>query len=445
MSWRRGDEDACDRPGMGRVDVRELRRIAQREAELETELRHASPAREAEIEAELARVVEERERKLEEMWRTRAEWHERRHKRGGRDLHHHHREPSRWHPRSFAEWRMHWKLRRRLFLWFGVAIGIGVGAGHIAHQMSGGKWWAFGATIVVLWMASGMIAFRLTRPLLLVVDAARRIGEGDLKTRIPLRRQRGELAMLAIAINDMASRIEKQLADQRALLAAVSHELRTPLGHVRVLVETARDTPGGASPALLDELEREVMELDRLVDRLLASSRLDFATIERRDADVGALAVGAVERAGVPPERLAVEGNVTAAVEPTLVRRAIANLLENAETHGGGAVAVRVERRDDEVAIEVDDAGPGVAAGDRQRVFSPFERVAHNGENGHGAANRDGAVDARTGGLGLGLTLVARIAKAHGGRAWLEERPGGGARVGFSVSIALEQNGVTAE
>ena len=348
-----------------------------------------------------------------------------------RHARHQHRHGPRWHPRSFAEWRMQWAMRRRLFLWFGVAILLGVGAGHVAHQMSGGKWWAFVATLAVLWMASGAIAFRLTRPLMMVIDAAQRIGDGDLTTRIPVRRHRGELVSLAEAINEMAARIEKQLSDQRALLAAVSHELRTPLGHVRVLVETARDAPGGATPAVLDELEREVIELDRLVDRLLASSRLDFATIERRDADVGALAVSAVEKAGVPPERLAVEGRCTAAVEPTLVRRAIANLLENAETHGGGAVAVRVERREDVVAVEVDDAGPGVPAADRARMFAPFERGARNG-NGNG----NGAIDARTGGLGLGLALVARIAKAHGGRAWIEERPGGGARAGFSVSVA---------
>jgi signal transduction histidine kinase len=431
---RRWRDDECDERAALRRDIDDLKDATRREEELEAELADATPERERAIEAELAHLTAERERKLESIWRTRVEWHERKHHRAKRHFEKHHRHGPPWHPRSFAEWRMHWKLRRRLFLWFGVAIALGVGAGHIAHQMSGGKWWAFGATVVVLWMASGMIAFRLTRPLMLVVEAARRIGDGDLKTRIPLRRQRGELAMLAIAINDMASRIEKQLADQRALLAAVSHELRTPLGHVRVLVETARDTPGGATPAVYDELEREVMELDRLVDRLLASSRLDFATIERRDADIGALAVGAVERAGVPPERLAVEGDVKAAVEPTLVKRAIANLLENAETHGGGAVAVRVERREGEVAIEVDDAGPGVVSSDRERVFTLFERGPHHSDGG--------AIDTRSGGLGLGLALVQRIAKAHGGRAWLDERPGGGARVGFSVSIVAPSSEV---
>ncbi len=346
--------------------------------------------------------------------------------------HHHHGPPWRhhgWH--GVAEWRLHWKLRRRLFLWFGVTLGLGVGAGHLAHTMSGGKWWAYAATLAVLWMASGAIAFRLTRPLLVVVDAARKIGAGDLSTRIPVRHQRGELVLLAEAINDMAARLEKQLADQRALLAAVSHELRTPLGHVRVLLETARDAPGGPSLALIDELEREVLDVDRLVDRLLASSRLDFATIDRRVADVGALAVGAVERAGVAPERLAVEGDCAAAVDPTLVRRALANLLENAQAHGGGAVAVRVERRGDDVAVEVDDAGPGVAAGDRVRIFAPFERGARPSDGGN-------VVDTgAAGGLGLGLALVARIAAAHGGRAWLDDRPGGGARAGFTVTVTV--------
>jgi signal transduction histidine kinase len=349
---------------------------------------------------------------LESRWERMWQAHERHHH------HHHHEHHARWRhhrSRSFAEWRMAWKLRRRVFLWFGVTIGFGMGAGHVAHTLGGGKWWAFIASLFVLWMASGAIAWRLTRPLLTVVDAARRIGAGDLKTRIPLERQRGELVLLGVAINDMAARIEKQLADQRALLAAVSHELRTPLGHVRVLIETARDRPGGATPALYDELEREVLELDRLVDRLLASSRLDFTTVERRLADVGALAVTAVERAGVAPERLAVEGDCSVPVDPTLVRRALANLLENAEAHGGGAVAIRVERRGAEVAVEVDDAGPGVPEADRARVFAPFER-------------------GQAGGLGRGRGLGTRIASGHGGRAGLDARPGGGARAGGSVA-----------
>src|SRR5207237_519689 len=132
-------------------------------------------------------------------------------------------------------------------------------------------WWHYVLAFAGLSVMSGAIAWRLTRPLLAAIRAARAIGEGKLDTRLDTH-QRGEMRLLAGAINDMASRIERQLKDQRQLLAAVSHELRTPLGHMRVLIETARDT-GDRKP--LAELEREVLVLDDLVGKLLASSRLE--------------------------------------------------------------------------------------------------------------------------------------------------------------------------
>src|SRR5213076_2028674 len=93
----------------------------------------------------------------------------------------------------------------------------------------------------------------------------------------------------------------------------------------------------------------------------------------------------------------------------------VANLIDNVRVHGGGAVAVRVARRGAQIAIEVDDAGPGVAADRRADAFRAF-------------------VPSRAGGLGLGLALVSRIAVAHGGGAWISDRPGGGARVGFTIA-----------
>jgi signal transduction histidine kinase len=314
--------------------------------------------------------------------------------------------------KMWGPWWLQARMRRRIFWWFGVALGAGVIVG---LQLRGGgpSWWQFALVFGVLWAASGAIAWRLTRPLLLVVKAARDIGDGKLDTRLHIHHHGGEMKLLADAINDMAARIQQQITDQRQLLAAVSHELRTPLGHMRVLIDTARDAK---DPRSLDELEREVIVLDELVGKLLASSRLEFGNLDRRMLDLGHLVTDCATAVGVAPEAIEAIGDVRAPVDPTLVRRAIANLLDNAKVHGGGAVAVRIERRAAQIAVEVDDAGPGIPASRRADAFRAF-------------------VPSTAGGLGLGLALVSRIAVAHGGGAWIADRPGGGARVGFTVSL----------
>jgi signal transduction histidine kinase len=276
-------------------------------------------------------------------------------------------------------------------------------------------------TGAMLWMLSGAIARRLTRPMDELVRAASGLGAGKLETRVQLGRgATGEMGVLAEAFNDMAARIERQMADQRELLAAVSHELRTPLAHLRVLTEILRD--GGGDPKTLDNVDREVVELDALVGELLASSRLDFGQVTARPLDARELASRALERTGLPAELLAVEAADTALVaDATLLGRALANLLENARKHGQGAETLRIFEREGRLAFCVDDRGPGLLPGEETRIFQPFYR-------------KDRGTEAReAGSLGLGLALVQRIAKAHGGEVFAENRPGGGARVGFSV------------
>ncbi len=301
------------------------------------------------------------------------------------------------------------RLRRHVLFALLLALSGGIAIGwRVAND---GRWWWLGLAIPALFALSGAITWRLTSPLLVAIRAARDIGDGKLDTRIDPRAHGGEVRLLATAINDMAEKIQRQLAEQRELLAAVSHELRTPLGHMRVLIETARER---GDLSALGELESEVLVLDDLVGRLLASSRLEFGNLDRRSLDLGALACEVAAASGVTSEHVETIGELRAPVDPTLVRRAIANLLDNARVHGHGATWVRVERRGPLIAIEVEDAGPGVPADRRGDAFRAF-------------------VPSRAGGLGLGLALVSRIAVAHGGGAWIEDRPGGGARVGFSV------------
>jgi len=272
-----------------------------------------------------------------------------------------------------------------------------------------------GAVVAVVWGITGAFARRATLPLAELADVARRIGAGDLHARPQPRPHRiAEVAALADALTDMAERIERQLSDQRALLAGASHELRTPLGHLRILVETQREQP---SAQTLGEIEREILEMDALVGRLLAQARLDFAVAERRDTDLVELARRALARAGVDEARLRAPPTLSASGDPTLVLGAMSNLLDNAAAHGGGVEALVIEDAGELVRVFVDDAGPGIADEDRARVFEPF---FHKGAKGT---------------LGLGLHLVRRIAEAHGGRAAAEARPEGGARVGFTARV----------
>lgn len=274
---------------------------------------------------------------------------------------------------------------------------------------------------LVLWVASLAIARRVTRPLKDVTAVAEGIGHGDLSRRTqPVRHQTMELGILAAAIDEMAARLQRQIDDQRELLAAVSHELRTPLGHLRILVELVHERqrePARLAKSLAD-MEAEIIEIDHLVSELLASSKLDFGVQNARVLRAADVASRALERAGLPASLLTVEDDVTLEADATLLARALANLLDNAARHGGGATVLGVSREEDRVRFFVDDAGPGVAEQDRERIFAPLQR----GEGGKGA-------------LGLGLALVARIAEAHQGRAFVTSNDAGGARFVLTVPI----------
>jgi signal transduction histidine kinase len=290
------------------------------------------------------------------------------------------------------------------------------------HHMGGG--WSAVAPLFIalglLWLASGFIARRLLRPLHRLAEAAGQVGRGDVQARAQLRQaERGEVAVLGQVLDDMTGRIEQQLADQRALMAAVSHEIRTPLSRIRLLTEMARDA--GSDPKTLDAIDREVVEIDELVSDLLAGSRLDFSELKRRPLLAPEVAREAAERAGVDPAALVVEApNARVEADPTLLARALANLLDNAKQHGGGVSALRVLEREGLVVFEVDDGGPGFEPGDEERAFEPFYRRP-----------RQGQAESRS--IGLGLALVRRIAQAHGGRAHAANRAEGGARVSIEL------------
>lgn len=276
--------------------------------------------------------------------------------------------------------------------------------------------------MVVLWAAAGRIARRLVQPLADLARVAEELGQGRWQQRfLTRRRDAEEVRILADSLNQMAERLEKQLGDQRALLAAVSHELRSPLGRMRLLIELCR-SQGADADKLLGQLDEEVKSVDHLVGDLLANARTDFAALKRQPLDARALALRALEDLELDPTCLEVTtADPSFTGDATLLERAIANLLSNAVHHAGGVTTLRIRDEGTRLYFEVEDSGPGIGPGEETRIFEPFYRAR---APEHAPASSS---------VGLGLSLVRRIAEAHGGIVFAARRPEGGSRIGFAV------------
>ena len=251
---------------------------------------------------------------------------------------------------------------------------------------------------------------RLTRRLERLQAGVEQLGAGDLGARVQVE-GKDEVAMLAASFNRAGARIEDLVGSHRLLLANASHELRTPLSRIRLGVELLKEQadPPGLHGRKAD-LERDIAELDALIDEILLSSRLDAVKGLDRREEIDLLALAAEE--GARYDHCSVGGEpVTVLGDRALLRRMMRNLIENAERHGAPPVDIDVRAEGRHASVTISDRGPGVAPADRERVFTPFFRLPGT-DRGSGA--------------GLGLTLVRQIAHQHGGEAqWVgtAERP----------------------
>ena len=254
------------------------------------------------------------------------------------------------------------------------------------------------------------LARGLTRRLERLQARVDELGAGSLSARVEVE-GKDEVARLAESFNRAADRIERLVDAQRHILAGASHELRTPLTRIRMAIELLEGNPERRA-----SIERDIAELDELIEELLTAARLD-APESLGDAEpVDALALLAEEAVRVGAE---VRGEpVRVTVVERLFRRLCRNLLENARRHGEGTpISVDVVRREGaedgeaapEAAIRVTNGGPPIPDHLRERIFEPFFRI----EAASGRAGEPG--------VGLGLVLVRRIAEHHGGRARLVE------------------------
>ena len=271
--------------------------------------------------------------------------------------------------------------------------------------------------LVVLFIAIAAGAYpvvrRLTRRLEALKQGVEQFGAGQLSHRVEVNGS-DEVAAVASSFNVAAQRVEALVQSHKSLLANASHELRSPLARMKMAVSMLE----GAAPAQRDklklEINRNVAELDALVEEVLLASRLDGAQDPLHRDRVDLFAVAAEEASRVDAA-IDAEGRMVIDGDERLLRRALRNLLENARRYGAGAIEARLSASPDGTCaqVRVNDRGPGVPAPLRERIFEPFYRLP-------GASERDG-------GVGLGLALVKSIVERHGGQVRCEDRPGGGA------------------
>jgi signal transduction histidine kinase len=248
---------------------------------------------------------------------------------------------------------------------------------------------------------------RMLRPLRDLTRAAEQFRPGA--EPVPLSAEGPEdVAGLITAFQRLSLRVSAMLDEKDRMLGAIGHDLRTPLAALRVRIESVED-----------EVDRQrmadtVAEMNRTLDDILSLARLGRPSEPRVEVDLGALVDAVVEDfrdLGAPVDYIEGE-RITLKLRPSLMRRAVRNLIENAVKYGASAT-VRIAHLGPQVAILVEDHGPGIPEERLDDVFDAFTRLEHS-------RNRD------TGGIGLGLALARAIVNEAGGEVTLANRPRGG-------------------
>lgn len=282
--------------------------------------------------------------------------------------------------------------------------------------------WGGGALLVAL-VGSFLIVSRISSPLRSVARSARLVGEGH---RPPLLSEDGpqEIATVAHAFNQMAGDLARTDAERALILAGVSHDLRTPLARLRLGIEMS-----GAPETEVQAMVSDIEEMDRIIGQFL-----DFGRGESEDLS-RPVDIARIVRELAEPYRLRgvdlileIPDILVLAIRPLAFRRALANLIDNATRYAGTEkpISVSVFCSAREAIVEVSDQGPGIPEADQRRMLQPFTRL----------------VDARsdTKGAGLGLAIVDRVMRAHGGSVELGSVTPTGLRVRLVFPIA-EQGG----
>ncbi len=262
-------------------------------------------------------------------------------------------------------------------------------------------------TVIAL---SAWVVRRLTAPLAVFARAAERLGRDVNAPPLPETGPR-EVRQATRAFNEMQRRLGKFIDDRTRMIAAISHDLRTPITRMRLRAEFIDD------PEQQAKMLNDLQEMETMISSVLAFARDEAAVEAPKTVDLVALIRDVCDAAAEAgrPVRFEAGGEVVLSCRPVALRRAFANLIDNAIKYGGEA-QVALSETEKAVAVRIDDRGPGIPEDQRERVFAPFYRMERSRSR-------------ETGGAGLGLAVARSIVRAHGGDIALDARPGGGLRV----------------
>lgn len=276
---------------------------------------------------------------------------------------------------------------------------------------------ALGLTALILAPVVWLMARRLTRPIRVFAQAAERLGaDPDAEPLAPT--GPSEVRTAIAAFNDMQASIRQHMRQRTQTIAAIAHDLRTPLTRLRFRAEQAPE-------ALRDRMAADVEEMDALIGQAMAFVRGERQAERREPLDLALLAADSVQGFAETGAPVRFAGNVALPVlgDPAGLRRALANLIDNALKFAGDA-EVSAARDGDHAIIIIADRGPGLPDEELEAAFEPF----HRGER---SRNR------QTGGAGLGLAVARQAARAAGGDVSLSNRPGGGLQARLHIPLRV--------
>ncbi|MEP0072246.1 MAG: ATP-binding protein [Marinomonas sp.] len=291
-----------------------------------------------------------------------------------------------------------------------------------------------GVAIMLLFIWRELMALDVKRKTFESITRQIARGRSGLPQGVP--DNNGTLKELAYSFDSMSSHIERLLKVQREMINAISHELRTPIARLRFGLEMVKDEVDDNVGPTIEALEGDVEELNTLVDEVLTYGKLEGGSLELnfKELSISQLIDEILQHNHLLLQHLTVNVSIDSAdiveADEHHISRALQNLILNASKYAASTITVSFSQDLERWQIDIEDDGPGIPFEDRDKVFIPFQRL-------------DNSRTRASGGYGLGLAIVQRIAFWHGGAVLIDESESGGAKFSFIWSRNQHQKTVS--